>query len=150
MDNSIAQHHRAEQVWDNTQCAARSNNLWFPARIFNTDILAARRVAIATGHRGNGPGCQVLAQTALRRHAFVPAQFKARSDLGDAASYFLKQVAGVLHSSNIFLEEVLHVCGNLCKFVRFPSVIVRAALVRAHSDIGECNSTGVHDYEYAR
>jgi hypothetical protein len=41
---------RAERVWDNIQCAARSNNLWFQAKILITDILAARRVAIA--HRG--------------------------------------------------------------------------------------------------
>jgi hypothetical protein len=26
----------AEKVWDNIQCAARSNNLWFPAKIFIT------------------------------------------------------------------------------------------------------------------
>jgi len=42
---------RAEQVWDGIQCAARSNKLWLPPKIFITDILAARRVAVAIAHR---------------------------------------------------------------------------------------------------
>src|SRR5262245_64809051 len=43
---------RAEQVWDKIQRAVRSNNLWLPPKRFIKEILGARHVAIAIGHRG--------------------------------------------------------------------------------------------------
>jgi len=91
--------HRAEQVWDRIQCAARSKNVRFPARIFITDILAARRIAIGTGQRGklrgmlskrgrrNGAGCQVFAQTAPLRHAWLPKKLTLARMLDGAANY---------------------------------------------------------------
>jgi hypothetical protein len=43
---------RAEHVWDKIQCAIRSNNLRLPPKRFIIDVLAARRAAMAIGHRG--------------------------------------------------------------------------------------------------
>ena len=96
--------HRAKQVWDNIQCAARSNNLWFPARIFITDILAAKRVAIATGHRGKlreryrnaADEMERVAKFLRKPHPYgmpgYPQSTKLAWMLDDAASYFRKEV----------------------------------------------------------
>jgi hypothetical protein len=96
--------HRAEQVWDKIQCAARSNNLWLPARILITDILASRRVAIATGHRGKLRECYRNAADEMERvakflrkpHTYAmpgyPQSTTLARMLDDAASYFRKEV----------------------------------------------------------
>ena len=109
--------HRAKQVWDNIQCAARSNNLWFPARIFITDILATRRVAIATGQRGKlreryrnaADEMERVAKFLRKPHPYgmpgYPQSTKLARMLDDAASHFRKEVepsrnvAGVLKFS---------------------------------------------------
>jgi hypothetical protein len=95
---------RAEQVWDKIQCAARSNNLWLPPKIFITDILAARRVAIATGHRGKlreryrnaADEMKRLAKFLRKPHPYgmpgYPQSTKLARMLDDAASYFRKEV----------------------------------------------------------
>jgi len=95
---------RAEQVWDNIECAARSNNLWFPARIFITDTLAARRVAIATGHRGKlreryrnaADEMERVAKFLRKPHPYGMPGYQQSTKLArmldDAASYFRKEV----------------------------------------------------------
>ena len=52
---------RAEEVWHKIERAAHNNKLWLPAKHFVTEILAARRVAMAIGHR-------FLARSASRAH----------------------------------------------------------------------------------
>src|SRR5712671_5393279 len=48
---------RTEQVWDTIQRDVRSNNRRLPPKTFISDILAARRAAIGTGHRGKLREC---------------------------------------------------------------------------------------------
>src|ERR1700730_8211321 len=43
---------RAEEVWHKIERAALNNKLWLPAKHFITEILGARRFAMAIGHRG--------------------------------------------------------------------------------------------------
>ena len=43
---------RAEELWEKIEGAAQSNKLTLPAEHFIAEILAARRVAMAIGHRG--------------------------------------------------------------------------------------------------
>jgi hypothetical protein len=95
---------RAEQVWDKIRCAARSNNLWLPPKTFITEILAARRVAMATGHRGklreryrNAASEMERVATFLRKpHPYgmpgYPQSTRLARMLDDAASYFRKEV----------------------------------------------------------
>jgi hypothetical protein len=95
---------RTEQVWDKIQCAARSNNLWLPPKILITDILAARRVAIATGHRGKlreryrnaADEMQRLAEFLRKPHPYgmpgYPQSTKLARMLDAAASYFRGEV----------------------------------------------------------
>jgi len=95
---------RTEQVWDTIQCAVRSNNLWLPPKIFITDILAARRVAIATGHRGKlreryrnaADEMQRLAEFLRKPHPYgmpgYPQSTKLARMLDAAASYFRGEV----------------------------------------------------------
>jgi hypothetical protein len=95
---------RAEQVWDKIRCAARSNNLWLPPKTFITEILAARRVAMATGHRGklreryrNAASEMERVATFLRKpHPYAmpgyPQSTRLARMLDDAASYFRKEV----------------------------------------------------------
>jgi hypothetical protein len=121
---------RAEQVWDKIQCAVRSNNLWLPPKIFITDILAARRVAIATGHRGKlresyrnaADEMQRVAKFLRKPHRYgmpgYPQSTTLARMLDDAAGYFRtevepsRNVPGVLKFSRqsqphmIFMSEV--------------------------------------------
>jgi hypothetical protein len=95
---------RAEQVWDKIQCAARSNNLWLPPKILITDILAARRVAIATGHRGElreryrnaADEMERVAKFLRKPHPYGMPSYPLSSNLArmldDAASYYRKEV----------------------------------------------------------
>jgi hypothetical protein len=95
---------RAEQVWDKIQCAVRSNNLWLPPNIFITDILAARRVAIATGHRGKlrerhrnaADEMERVAKFLRKPHPYgmpgYPQSTRLARMLDEAASYFRKEV----------------------------------------------------------
>jgi hypothetical protein len=91
---------RAEQVWDKIQCAVRGNKLWLPPKIFITDILAARRVAIATGHRGElreryrnaTDEMERVAKFLRKPHPYgmpgYPQSTKLARMLDEAASYF--------------------------------------------------------------
>src|SRR6266550_582915 len=95
---------RAEQVWDKIQCAVRSNNRRLPPKTFINDMLAARRVAIATGHRGHLRECyrnaademERLAKFLRKPHPYgmpgYPQSTKLAWMLDDAASYFRKEV----------------------------------------------------------
>jgi hypothetical protein len=95
---------RAEQVWDKIQCAARSNNLWLPPGTLITEILGARRVAIAIRHRGklrqryrNAAGEMERVAKFLRKpHPYGMPSYPRSSELArmldDAASYFRKVV----------------------------------------------------------
>jgi hypothetical protein len=95
---------RAEQVWDKIQCAVRSNNLRLPPKRFIIDILAARRAAMAIGHRGklrkryrNAADEMERLATFLRKpHPYgmpgYPQSTKLARMLDDAASYFRKEV----------------------------------------------------------
>ena len=95
---------RAEQVWDKIQCAVRSNNLWLPPKVFITDILAARRVAVATGRRGKlreryrnaADEMERVARFLGKPHPYgmpsYPHSSKLARMLDDAASYFRKEI----------------------------------------------------------
>jgi len=94
---------RAEQVWDKIHCAVRSK-LWLPREILITEILAARRVAMATGHRGElreryrnaADEMERLAKFLRKPHPYgmpgYPQSTKLARMLDDAASYFRKVV----------------------------------------------------------
>jgi len=91
---------RTEQVWDTIQRAVRSNNLRLPPKTFISDILAARRVAIATGHRGKLRECYRNAADEMERvakflrkpHPYgmpgYPQSTKLARMLDEAASYY--------------------------------------------------------------
>jgi hypothetical protein len=91
---------RAEQVWDEIQCAVRNNNLWLPPKTFIRDILAARPVAITIGHRGKLRKCyrnaademERVAKFLRRPHPYgmpgYPQSTKLARMLDEAASYF--------------------------------------------------------------
>jgi hypothetical protein len=95
---------RAEQVWDKIQRAARSNNAWLPPRVFITEILGARRVAMAIGHRGRlreryrnaADEMERIAKFLRKPHPYgmpgYPQSTKLAGMLDDAASYFRKEV----------------------------------------------------------
>jgi hypothetical protein len=95
---------RAEQVWDKIQCAVRSNNPRLPPKRFIIDILTARRVAIATGHRGKlrkryrnaADEMERVAKFLRKPHPYgmpgYPQSTKLARMLDDAASYFRKEV----------------------------------------------------------
>ena len=108
---------RAEQVWDKIQCAVRSNNRRLPPKTFINDMLAARRVAIATGHRGKLRECyrnaademERLAKFLRKPHPYgmpgYPQSTKLARMLDEAASYYRtiveprRNVSGVLKFS---------------------------------------------------
>jgi hypothetical protein len=91
---------RTEQVWDTIQRAVRSNTLRLPPKTFISDILAARRVAIATGHRGKLRECYRNAADEMERvakflrkpHPYgmpgYPQSTKLARMLDEAASYY--------------------------------------------------------------
>jgi hypothetical protein len=95
---------RAEQVWDTIQCAVRSNNLRLPPKRFIIDILAARRVTMAIGHRGKlrkryrnaADEMERLAKFLRKPHPYGMPSYPLSSNLArmldDAASYFRKEV----------------------------------------------------------
>jgi hypothetical protein len=95
---------RAKQVWDKIQCAARSNNAWLPPKIFITEILGARRVAMVIGHRGKlreryrnaADEMERVAKFLRKPHPYgmppYPLSSKLARRLDDAASYFRKVV----------------------------------------------------------
>ena len=91
---------RTEQVWDTIQRAVRSNNLRLPPKTFISDILAARRVAIATGHRGKlreryrneADEMERVAKFLRKPHPYgmpgYPQSTKLARMLDEAASYY--------------------------------------------------------------
>jgi hypothetical protein len=95
---------RAEQVWDEIQCAVRNNNLWLPPKTFIRDILAARPVAIAIAHRRKlrehyrtaAKQMERVAKFLRKPHPYgmpgYPQSTKLARMLDDAASYFRKEV----------------------------------------------------------
>jgi hypothetical protein len=95
---------RAEQVWDEIQCAVRSNNLWLPPKRFIIDILAARPVAIAIAHRRKlrehyrttAEEMERVTKFLRKPHPYgmpgYPQSTKLARMLDDAASYFRKEV----------------------------------------------------------
>jgi len=95
---------RAEQVWNKIQCTARNKNAWLPRRYLITEILAARRVAIATGHRGKlreryrnaAAEMKQIAKFLRKPHPYgmpgYPQSAKLAQMLDHAASYFRKEV----------------------------------------------------------
>jgi hypothetical protein len=121
---------RAEQIWEKIQSAARSNDLWLPPGTLITEILGARRVAIAIRHRGklrqryrNAAGEMERVAKFLRKpHPYGMPSYPRSSELArmldDAASYFRKvvepsrNVPGVLkfsrqaRSHTIFMSSV--------------------------------------------
>jgi hypothetical protein len=90
---------RTEQVWDTIQ-----RDLWLPPKRFITEILAARRVAIAIAHRGKLRKHYRSAAKQMERVArFLrkpnpygmpgyPQSTKLARMLDEAASYFRKEV----------------------------------------------------------
>jgi hypothetical protein len=121
---------RAEQVWDTIKRGVRSNNLRLTPKTFISDILAARRVAIATGHRGKLRECYRNAVEKMERvakflrkpHPYgmpgYPQSTKLVRMLDEAASYHRtiveprRNVPGVLKFGRqsqphmIFMSEV--------------------------------------------
>ena len=95
---------RAEQIWDTIHCAARSNSLWLPPKVLIIEIVAARRVAIATGHRRKwrdryrqvADEMEWVAKFLRQPHPYgmpgYPQSTTLARMLDDAASYFRKQV----------------------------------------------------------
>jgi hypothetical protein len=95
---------RAEEVWHKIERAAQNNKLQLPAKYFITEILAARRVAMAIGHRGKwrerfrnaADEMQRIARFLRKPHPYgmppYPGGRKLAEMLDDAASYFRKQV----------------------------------------------------------
>ena len=95
---------RAEEVWHKIERAAHNNKLPLPAKRFITEILAARRVAMAIGHRGKwrerfrnaADEMERTAKFLRNRHPYgmppYPPGRKLADMLDDAASYFRKQV----------------------------------------------------------
>jgi hypothetical protein len=95
---------RAEEVWHKIERAAQNNKLRLPAKYFIAEILAARRVAMAIGHRGKWREHFLNAADEMKRIAkFLrkphphrmppyPRGTKLAEMLDDAANYFRKQV----------------------------------------------------------
>jgi hypothetical protein len=95
---------RAEQVWDEIQCAVRNNNLWLPPKTFIRDILAARPVAIAIAHRRKlrehyrtaAKQMERVAKFLRKPHPYgtpgYPQSTKLARMLDEAASYFREEV----------------------------------------------------------
>jgi hypothetical protein len=95
---------RAEEVWHKIERAAHNNKLWLPAKHFITEILAARRVAMAIGHRGKwrerfrnaADEMERTAKFLRNRHPYdmppYPQATKLAEMLDDAATYFRKAV----------------------------------------------------------
>jgi len=93
-----------EEVWHKIERAAHNNKLRLPAEYFITEILAARRVAMAIGHRRKWRerlrnAADEMERTAkfLRKpHPYgmppYPPGTKLAEMLDDAATYFRKQV----------------------------------------------------------
>jgi hypothetical protein len=91
---------RTEEVWDTIQCAVRSNDRRLPPETFINEMLGAKRVAIATGHRGklresyrNAAGEMERVAKFLRRpHPFgmpgYPQSTKLTRMLDEAAIYY--------------------------------------------------------------
>jgi hypothetical protein len=95
---------RAEEVWHKIERAAHNNKLRLPAKHFITEILAARRVAMAIGHRGKwrerfrnaADEMERTAKFLRSRHPYgmppYPPATKLAEMLDDAATYFRKAV----------------------------------------------------------
>ena len=91
---------RAEEVWDKIERAAQENNVRLPAEYFISQILAARPVAIAIGHRGElreryrnaADEMERVARFLREPHPYgmppYPGGTKLAEMLDDAASYF--------------------------------------------------------------
>jgi hypothetical protein len=95
---------RAEEVWHKIERAAQNNKLWLPAKYFITEILAARRNAMAIGHRGKwrerfrnaADEMERIAKFLRKPHPYrmppYPRDTELAEMLDDAASYFRKAV----------------------------------------------------------
>jgi hypothetical protein len=95
---------RADEVWHKIERAAYNNKVWIPAKYFISGILAARRVAMAIGHRGKwreryrnaADDMERVAKFLRHPHPYgmpsYPSGTKLAEMLDGAASYFRKQV----------------------------------------------------------
>jgi hypothetical protein len=96
--------NRAEWVWHKIERAVPNNKLRLPAKYFITEILAAKRVAMAIGHRGKlrerfrnaADAMERTAKFLRSRHPYgmfpYPPGKKLAEMLDDAATYFRKAV----------------------------------------------------------
>ena len=143
---------RAEQVWDKIQCAVRSNNRRLSPKTFINDMLAARRVAIATGHRGKlrernrnaADEMERLANFLRKPHPYgmpgYPKSTTLARMLEEAASYYRtiveprRNVSGVLKFSRkaqphmIFMSMVSNDLKGITRRWRDEEVAVLAEI----------------------